>query len=371
MTEPNPYRKQFEEMRESYRDLQKLVWSVQKDFHEFKEKIGKSSGANAKGRFRVSAQWAQAIGVILAVIVSIYVLIGDHRTEDFNLRVDSRIDAKLGPSSTKQNELVDRVSKIEGKIDALLAMKHIDALGGLVKKRDGAGAMREADGALAHLAEATLSRAPIPQEYFRESSSVISRAVLESKGQLPITDKLHKVSMALAEYSSAIQPQPDLSGPQKAIDTSIHAAVQMRINVKLLLGAYICPVYVHGDVFESPAPYRLDNNVVIDGPAVFVGMVPDASQTLDGTHWLGVTFVNMRIRYKGGEVELQNVRFINCTFEFSNDPRAVEFALTLTSLGRKRSVWAVWTGLILAGILPSGHSGWVHLEDRWMLAMLQ
>ena len=100
-------------------------------------------------------------------------------------------------------------------------------------------------------------------------------------------------------------------------------------------------------------------------------MVPDASQTLDGTHWLGVTFVNMRIRYKGGEVELQNVRFINCTFEFSNDPRAVEFALTLTSLGRKRSVWAVWTGLILAGILPSGHSGCVHLEDRWMLAIPQ
>ncbi len=47
-----------------------------------------------------------------------------------------------------------------------------------------------------------------------------------------------------------------------------------------------------------------------------------------------------------------------------------EFRLQ-SSLKSKRSVWAVWTGLILAGILPSGHSGWVHLEDRWMLAMLQ
>src|SRR5208283_4622458 len=30
--------------------------------------------------------------------------------------------------------------------------------------------------------------------------------------------------------------------------------------------------------------------------------------------------------------------------------------------GRKRSVLAVWTGLNLVGILPSGHSGCVHLE---------
>ena len=37
----------------------------------------------------------------------------------------------------------------------------------------------------------------------------------------------------------------------------------------------------------------------------------------------------------------------------------------------KRSVWAVWTGLILVGILPSGHSGCVHLEGRWTLGIPQ
>ena len=38
---------------------------------------------------------------------------------------------------------------------------------------------------------------------------------------------------------------------------------------------------------------------------------------------------------------------------------------------RKRSVLAVWTGLILAGILPSGHFDCVHLEGRWTLAIPQ
>ena len=39
----------------------------------------------------------------------------------------------------------------------------------------------------------------------------------------------------------------------------------------------------------------------------------------------------------------------------------------LGQLQRKRTVLAVWTGLILVGILPSGHSGCVHLEVRCCL----
>jgi hypothetical protein len=38
---------------------------------------------------------------------------------------------------------------------------------------------------------------------------------------------------------------------------------------------------------------------------------------------------------------------------------------------RKPPVLAVWTGLILVGILPSGHSGCVHLEVRWMVRIPQ
>ena len=56
---------------------------------------------------------------------------------------------------------------------------------------------------------------------------------------------------------------------------------------------------------------------------------------MDGFHWLnGITFVNMRIRYNGGEVELRNVRFVNCSFEIANNLRALQLASALTSLGQ-------------------------------------
>jgi len=285
-----------------------------------------------KDHWGTYAQWAAFIGMVLLFLWSRY---SEHAREDFELRVDERIDKKLEPGSTKLNELASRLSTVEGKIDALLAIKHIDRVGALVKKRDIASAIKEAESAVASLVAAKSARAPIPQEYFREAAFVISTVARESKGHLPMTEQLHKVAVALTEYNSAIQPQPDLTGPRKIIDTSIHTTIATRMNVRILFGVTIFPVYVHGDIFESSAPAKLSSNVVIDGPAVFIGMVPDASQTLDGIHWLnGVTFVNMRIRYKGGEVELGAVRFINCTFEFSNDPKAIEFASALASLGQ-------------------------------------
>jgi hypothetical protein len=49
-------------------------------------------------------------------------------------------------------------------------------------------------------------------------------------------------------------------------------------------------------------------------------------QKLDGLHWKNSIFQNMRIEYDGGPVELENVRFINCTFVMKYSPRAETFA---------------------------------------------
>ena len=50
---------------------------------------------------------------------------------------------------------------------------------------------------------------------------------------------------------------------------------------------------------------------------------------------------------------------------------AIYHQLIDTNDERNRAVLTVWTGLILVGILPSGHSGGVHLEVRWMLRIPQ
>jgi hypothetical protein len=36
---------------------------------------------------------------------------------------------------------------------------------------------------------------------------------------------------------------------------------------------------------------------------------------LDGIHWHDIVFIGAHIIYYGGDLDLQNVRFVNCTFE--------------------------------------------------------
>lgn len=51
-----------------------------------------------------------------------------------------------------------------------------------------------------------------------------------------------------------------------------------------------------------------------------------ASQTLDGIHWKNVTFIGTRLRYESGELDLQNVHFVGCTFGMPMDQRGARLA---------------------------------------------
>lgn len=54
--------------------------------------------------------------------------------------------------------------------------------------------------------------------------------------------------------------------------------------------------------------------------------IAGASQTLDGIHWRNVTFIGTRLRYEDGPIDLQNVRFLHCTFGFPSDQRGAAIA---------------------------------------------
>ncbi|MFZ0519704.1 MAG: hypothetical protein WAL95_01690 [Candidatus Acidiferrales bacterium] len=83
-----------------------------------------------------------------------------------------------------------------------------------------------------------------------------------------------------------------------------------------------------------PPPTRLFvDNVRVEG-LTFEG----ASQTLDGIHWKNVTFIGTRLRYEGGQVSLNNVRFVRCTFGFSTDERGARLASAI-ALGQTSLVF--------------------------------
>jgi|SRR5579863_300862 len=89
---------------------------------------------------------------------------------------------------------------------------------------------------------------------------------------------------------------------------------------------------VTSEILLPPSTRVMADGVRVDGLTI-----AGAAQTLDGIRWKNVTFVGTRLRYEGGEVSLQNVRFTNCTFGFSADERGARLADAI-ALGQRSFV---------------------------------
>jgi len=131
-----------------------------------------------------------------------------------------------------------------------------------------------------------------------------------------------RARVSLAEYRSALAVPPTLASQKKVFHRPLLVPPPERLDPSSLSGPVVTAELPPGtDLVQPRFVRRLANNISF-GNLTFVGI----TQTLDGFHWHDITFVNSLIKYDGGEVDLKNVRFINCTFEFLPGPRAVEVA---------------------------------------------
>jgi hypothetical protein len=112
----------------------------------------------------------------------------------------------------------------------------------------------------------------------------------------------------------------------------------------LLANELLDPAALHGNYIDAtlmPDSSEIllppSTRVMADGVRVDGLTLAGAAQTLDGMRWKNVTFIGTRLRYEGGEVSLQNVRFTNCTFGFSADERGGRLADAI-ALGQRSFV---------------------------------
>lgn len=75
------------------------------------------------------------------------------------------------------------------------------------------------------------------------------------------------------------------------------------------------------EVLVPPATRSIRDNVLVEDLTI-----AGASQTLDGIRWHNVTFIGTRVLYAKGPLDLENVHFVNCTFELPPDDRGARLA---------------------------------------------
>jgi hypothetical protein len=282
----------------------------------------------------------KATSLFLAIFLCFISVVGggkykyhlDHQYDETDERIDKRVgirfDLAFPPVTSKLTDLGERMAKVEGKLDVLLARASVADSAQYVKRGQFALAAKAADEARHALHEATISKIPAPPEFFKQVSDTIDSV---NPRQPELSARFNQLRNSLATYRSALNPVPSM--PTRSAElptTTLPFAVALALARYPLLtsvkipaetvitegygAAFDCTALKPGEDVFVPATRSLDTN-----PTIMRGFtVLGATQTLDYITWEDITFVNTHTKYLNGPVRLHNVRFVNCTFDFPN-----------------------------------------------------
>jgi hypothetical protein len=158
-------------------------------------------------------------------------------------------------------------------------------------------------------------KSPSRPEFFR--GIVEGTRALSNSTQPSLRDAAFDLQTQLAEYRSALIP---IKNDEAWTFQPMPHAITVYPNARISGGTFNMS-NVSGDAIVAGKGIRTHPLPYLQGTVIEGGM-----QTLDGFEWQHVIFIGMHIRYKGGEVKLNGVVFINCTFDLQRDKRGARVA---------------------------------------------
>ena len=245
-------------------------------------------------------------------------LLADRKIDTKLQSAIEKIDAKLAPNIEKLDTLGQRVAKIEGRLEGL----KIQSL-----------AMQPKKGANAKQASEILNTAK--KEGTSLDPKVITVAGQEfiSAGVSSSDPDVWKTGLAFLGYrsflNSALAPPTDKFAPRDKVSLpwkfKINVKAQAKFQYTLATGE-IVPAEKSAVLEPIDSPLNVGEKV---GFEYLVISDPSTTVILDGLRLKNIIFKDIKIQYEGGKVQMENVYFVNCTFEVFKKPNGKNFASTV------------------------------------------
>lgn len=259
---------------------------------------GKSSNVNDLASSDQSRKMDRTtiLSAVAIVITLILGFVGATHT------IDSEIANKIGPLDT-------RITKAEGAIKALADQQN-DQTQKLVRdllatakntpQADVATRILEATGSV--VTELQRQKRPANPDFFKAGIDALDQ-VEQEHGYLPAA---FSTRVKFAEYRSSeeLLPRPQVELRFGKMEHAI-------INPGNIRGYELDFSEVSGNAIVLSRDPRYAKDITVANIRIDGGY-----QIVDGIHWHDVYFVGTKIRYEGGMLDLKDVHFINCTFEF-------------------------------------------------------
>jgi hypothetical protein len=271
--------------------------------------------------------WGQIL-IVALIFLSLTAMAGFRflNSKINELQVSKNIEEKLAPLNTKVDGLTERMSTIEGELKVLLSQNSLATAGSYAKEGKIQLAVKAVQRATDTVATAATGKLPASPEYFVDTIAMIN-GIAQVSSSSELSRELQDARLSLAEYRSALVGEITFTS-KVTFDRLDHAFIFKRVGSSQgqgnnLVGGYFDASKITGDIVALGlgSTGKLSDNNRVQG-TTFIG----ASQTLDGIHWITVTFIRTKIRYAGGELDLEHVTFVGCTFEAPDNKRGARFA---------------------------------------------
>jgi hypothetical protein len=168
-----------------------------------------------------------------------------------------------------------------------------------------------------------------PPEFFAPALAQLDRVLAKRPDDARLLEHVTLARISLAEFRSSLSPTqilvPASDPPFSVIQMSAprELAANQVFGPKAFGGNYLDASLMPdtAEVLLPPSTRAFADNIRVENV-----MIKGAAQTLDGVRWRNVTFVGTRLRYEGGELDLQKVECIRCRFGFTTDERGARLA---------------------------------------------
>jgi hypothetical protein len=160
-------------------------------------------------------------------------------------------------------------------------------------------------------------------DFFAASLANLDRVLQKSPDDPRMIEHVTFARIEIAAFRSSQNPPVERTVSFVTIGAPRELAANALLNPAAAGGQYLDATIMPdtSEILLPPATRTFADNVRVENLTI-----EGAAQTLDGIRWRNVTFINTRLRYEGGRLDLQNVHFSRCRFGFSTDDRGARLA---------------------------------------------
>jgi hypothetical protein len=228
-----------------------------------------------KERWGTYAQWVVAAVAIVGLYMGIRNQEVAHDEQDFNYRVDGRIDGKIEPIKSKLDEHSEKLANMEGKLDTLIGFQKEGLLKGIASQ---------------------------DQKTFPKSLPVL-RTLIESPPSAQFKPNPSTLVQIAEELRNTPETSPDYWPTVLQFIQFVSAGLSPDVPPR---GEPTLSFSNNRGLWSGQGPHLLSHEVVL----------------LDGGDLYNLHFQNCRIIFTEHPVRMVHVSFTNCVFEMpiTSDP---------------------------------------------------